>query len=143
MIELKGVAHFSIPVSDVDKSIKFYTEVVGCRGHDRLEGLNLKNLETGTLTEVESGFLFVFIGAAPRTDWLGDRVARDAHGFIVTGDRRHHRVENTPELQAWVLLVAEQIREARRQVERVIPVNQSPAKCRACGMRTGCGQRRA
>src|SRR5262249_1320933 len=31
MIELKGVAHFSIPVSDVDKSTKFYTEVVGCK----------------------------------------------------------------------------------------------------------------
>ena len=31
MIELKGVAHFSIPVSDVDKSTKFYTEIVGCK----------------------------------------------------------------------------------------------------------------
>ena len=50
------------------------TEVVGCRGRDRLEGLTLKNLETGALTQVESSFLFVFIGAAPRTDWLGDQV---------------------------------------------------------------------
>jgi predicted enzyme related to lactoylglutathione lyase len=31
MVEIKGVAHFSIPVSDVDRSIKFYTEVVGCK----------------------------------------------------------------------------------------------------------------
>jgi catechol 2,3-dioxygenase-like lactoylglutathione lyase family enzyme len=31
MIELKGVAHFSIPVSDVDRSVKFYTEMVGCK----------------------------------------------------------------------------------------------------------------
>jgi len=31
MPELKGVAHFSIPVSDVDRSVKFYTEIVGCR----------------------------------------------------------------------------------------------------------------
>jgi thioredoxin reductase (NADPH) len=61
------------------------TEVVGCRGGDRLEGLTLKNLETGVRSEVESNFLFVFIGAAPRTDWLGDQVARDSHGFIVTG----------------------------------------------------------
>lgn len=30
MVKLKGVAHFSIPVSDVARSIKFYTEVVGC-----------------------------------------------------------------------------------------------------------------
>ena len=61
------------------------TEVVGCRGADRLEGLTLKNLETGALSKVDSNFLFVFIGAAPRTDWLGDQVARDSHGFIVTG----------------------------------------------------------
>lgn len=30
MPEIKGVAHFSIPVSDVDRSVKFYTEIVGC-----------------------------------------------------------------------------------------------------------------
>jgi len=27
----------------------------------------------------------VFIGASPRTDWLGDDVARDARGFVITG----------------------------------------------------------
>ncbi len=27
----------------------------------------------------------MFIGALPRTDWLGDQVARDAHGFVLTG----------------------------------------------------------
>jgi thioredoxin reductase (NADPH) len=61
------------------------TEVVGCRGNDRLEGLTLKNLDSGELSKVEASFLFVFIGAAPRTDWLGDQVVRDSHGFIVTG----------------------------------------------------------
>ena len=30
MAEIKGIAHFSIPVSDVEKSTKFYTEIVGC-----------------------------------------------------------------------------------------------------------------
>lgn len=30
MVKLQGVAHFSIPVSDVMGSAKFYTEVVGC-----------------------------------------------------------------------------------------------------------------
>jgi thioredoxin reductase (NADPH) len=46
--------------------------------------LTLKNLETGA-DPGESSFLFVFIGAAPRADWLGDQVVRDSHGFIVTG----------------------------------------------------------
>jgi thioredoxin reductase (NADPH) len=30
--------------------------------------------------------LFIFLGADPRTDWLGDAVARDEHGFVLTGD---------------------------------------------------------
>ena len=30
-------------------------------------------------------FLFLFLGASPCTDWLGDVVARDADGFILTG----------------------------------------------------------
>jgi catechol 2,3-dioxygenase-like lactoylglutathione lyase family enzyme len=31
MVAIKSVAHFSIPVSDIGKSTRFYTEVVGCR----------------------------------------------------------------------------------------------------------------
>jgi catechol 2,3-dioxygenase-like lactoylglutathione lyase family enzyme len=31
MPQITGVAHFSIPVSDVDRSVKFYTEIVGCK----------------------------------------------------------------------------------------------------------------
>ena len=30
-------------------------------------------------------FLFCFLGAAPCTDWLGDAVLRDEHGFVLTG----------------------------------------------------------
>ena len=30
--------------------------------------------------------LFCFLGADPHTEWLGDTVARDDHGFILTGD---------------------------------------------------------
>jgi thioredoxin reductase (NADPH) len=30
-------------------------------------------------------FLFLFLGAAPCTDWLGDVVARDDKGFVLTG----------------------------------------------------------
>jgi predicted enzyme related to lactoylglutathione lyase len=29
MVQIKGVARFSIPVSDVEKSTKFYPEIVG------------------------------------------------------------------------------------------------------------------
>ena len=31
MIAITSVVHFSIPVSDVERSVKFYTEIVGCK----------------------------------------------------------------------------------------------------------------
>ena len=34
---------------------------------------------------VDCGHLFVFIGAAPLTDWLPASLVRDSSGFVVTG----------------------------------------------------------
>jgi len=31
MVAIKAVAHFSIPVSDIARSTRFYTEIVGCK----------------------------------------------------------------------------------------------------------------
>jgi thioredoxin reductase (NADPH) len=45
-------------------------------------------LEAVTLVDGERlpfSFLFLFLGAAPCTDWLGDTVARDDDGFVLTG----------------------------------------------------------
>ena len=45
-------------------------------------------LEAVTLTSGERlrfSFLFLFLGALPCTEWLGDTVARDHDGFILTG----------------------------------------------------------
>ena len=46
-------------------------------------------LEAVTLTDGERlplSFLFLFLGASPCTEWLGDVVARDKDGFILTGE---------------------------------------------------------
>ena len=45
-------------------------------------------LEAVTLSDgarLPYSFLFLFLGAAPCTDWLGETVARDGKGFILTG----------------------------------------------------------
>ncbi len=65
--------------------VRLQTEVVGGQGGDHLEGLTLADHGAGTKTDVETNWLFVFIGAAPRTEWLGDDVARDEKGFVMTG----------------------------------------------------------
>jgi thioredoxin reductase (NADPH) len=65
--------------------IRRQTEVARCAGTDHLETLVLRNLATGHEEETAANWLFVFIGALPRTDWLGELVARDQHGFVLTG----------------------------------------------------------
>jgi len=65
---------------------------------------------------------------------------RPPHGFVVTGDGQRHRIDNTPELRAWVLDIANHIRAARRQIDEAIPVTQPVTKCRTCGLRPHCRQ---
>ena len=65
--------------------VRLETEVVGGTGSDHLETLTLRHRVTGQEEVVDASWLFVFIGAAPRTDWLPESVARDANGFILTG----------------------------------------------------------
>jgi thioredoxin reductase (NADPH) len=65
--------------------VRTNTEVVGCRGEGHLEGLTLADRGVGETEEVDASWLFVFVGAEPRTEWLGAAVARDGKGFLVTG----------------------------------------------------------
>ena len=65
--------------------VRLRTEVAACRGQGHLEGLALLDRDSGTREDVDADWLFVFIGAAPRTDWVGADVVRDPHGFVVTG----------------------------------------------------------
>src|SRR6185312_14153452 len=64
---------------------KPYTSVHAARGAKHLEGICLENLQTGEREEHSCGRMYIFIGAAPRTDWLDGVVVRDDHGFIVAG----------------------------------------------------------
>ena len=61
------------------------TEVAAASGQEHLEKLTLADRGTGQEEVVEAEWLFVFIGASPHTGWLGDDVARDEHGFVLTG----------------------------------------------------------
>lgn len=65
--------------------VRTCTEIVGGAGGDHLQSLTLRDNATGTTEVVEASWVFVFIGASPRTDWLGDGYQRDDRGFLVTG----------------------------------------------------------
>ncbi|MFC0042549.1 FAD-dependent oxidoreductase [Actinomadura rayongensis] len=59
------------------------TAVTAAEGDDHLERLTLTGPD-GEWT-ADAQYLFVFIGAEPRTDWLGTVVERDAAGYVLTG----------------------------------------------------------
>jgi thioredoxin reductase (NADPH) len=61
------------------------TEVTGLVGEKKLSGVNLRDNATRETSTVPVCGLFVFIGANPRTDWLGGQLAQDADGFLLTG----------------------------------------------------------
>ena len=66
-------------------SVRTCTEVIGAGGSDHLERLTLRDTTTGATDTVDAGWLFLFIGAAPLTDWLDGVVDRDERGFVVAG----------------------------------------------------------
>jgi thioredoxin reductase (NADPH) len=60
-------------------------EVAELCGDAGLEAVIVRNRETGERRQLPARDLFVFIGADPHTDWLGDEVMLDEDGFVLTG----------------------------------------------------------
>jgi len=65
--------------------VRTSTQIAGAEGSGQLEALTLKDTKTGSVETVPAGALVVLIGARPHTDWLPPDIARDGHGFVVTG----------------------------------------------------------
>jgi thioredoxin reductase (NADPH) len=66
-------------------SVRTCTEVIAAGGSDHLERLTLRDTSTGATETADAQWLFLFIGAAPLTDWLDGVVDRDERGFVVAG----------------------------------------------------------
>jgi thioredoxin reductase (NADPH) len=62
-------------------AVRNRSEIEALHGDDgKLEAVTLKSGE-----RLPFSFLFLFLGALPCTEWLGDAVARDDKGFLLTG----------------------------------------------------------
>lgn len=66
-------------------TVRTCAEVVGAEGGDHLEKIALRDRTDGRTETVDTGHLFVFIGATPRTEWLDGVVVRDPAGFVLAG----------------------------------------------------------
>lgn len=65
--------------------VRTNAEIVRCKGGDHLEEITIRDRVSGEEVTECASYVFVFIGAAPKTSWLGGEVARDRNGFILTG----------------------------------------------------------
>jgi thioredoxin reductase (NADPH) len=61
------------------------TEVVAAHGGDVLEAIEVRNGASEDIERLDSGGLFIFIGADAETGWLPSEIALDRKGYVLTG----------------------------------------------------------
>jgi thioredoxin reductase (NADPH) len=62
-----------------------HASVAEVHGDTHLEEVSVLCSDTNKVERVPASSMFIFIGALPRTDFLGDAIERDDRGFILTG----------------------------------------------------------
>ncbi|MFN8185623.1 MAG: FAD-dependent oxidoreductase [Gaiellales bacterium] len=83
-----GMSHYLVRAVEASPKIvvRTGTTVAGGGGDGRLQQLVLRDGPTGGDETVPADALFVLIGARPQTEWLPVELAREPHGFLLTGD---------------------------------------------------------
>jgi thioredoxin reductase (NADPH) len=66
-------------------------------GESALEAMSIKDAASGEISKVPVRAVFVFIGAAPRTDWLKGVLQLDEQGFVLAGPDLMHQAGRRPE----------------------------------------------
>ena len=62
-----------------------HASVAEAHGDTHLEEISVLCSDTGKTERVPASAMFIFIGALPQTEWLGDLIERDERGFLLTG----------------------------------------------------------
>ncbi len=65
------------------------SEVVAAYGDVSLEAIDVRTAGAGEPTRLESGGLYIFIGADAETAWLPPEIALDERGYVLTGTDMH------------------------------------------------------
>jgi thioredoxin reductase (NADPH) len=84
----KSMSHYLIEQLRAKPNIKvsLQSEVAGVHGDSHLTAIDIRDSAAGAVSRHDCGGLFVFIGADADTAWLPTEVARDANGYVLTGD---------------------------------------------------------
>jgi thioredoxin reductase (NADPH) len=66
-------------------TVMFRAEMAAVHGEASLQAIEVRDAATGETTRLDSGGLFVFIGADADTAWLPPEIAVDHNGYVLTG----------------------------------------------------------
>ena len=83
----KSMSRYLVDQLDARSNIqvRYRTEVVAAHGEAALEAIDVAGGATAETTRLESGGLFIFIGADAETGWLPPEIALDSRGYVLTG----------------------------------------------------------
>jgi len=81
------MSHYLIEQIEKTPSIEVWTKstLVEVHGDTRLNGITVQCETDKTRQQLPASSLFIFIGALPRTEWLGGLIDRDERGFVLSG----------------------------------------------------------
>jgi thioredoxin reductase (NADPH) len=84
----KSMSHYLIEQlgTKANVRVEVRSEVVAAHGDTHLTAIDISNGNGAQVRQQECGGLFVFIGADAETAWLPQEIARDKHGYVLTGD---------------------------------------------------------
>jgi len=84
----KSMSHYLIEqlAGKSNVKVQLRSEVVAAHGEAHLGAIDIRDSASGTVRREDCGGLFVFIGADAETGWLPADIARDARGYVLTGD---------------------------------------------------------
>jgi len=82
-----SMSHYLIEQIEKTPNIEVWTKsnLVGVHGDTRLTGITVQCETDKTRQELPASSVFIFIGALPRTAWLGNLIDRDEKGFVLSG----------------------------------------------------------
>jgi thioredoxin reductase (NADPH) len=85
----KGMSHYLIEQVRAKENIavKLRSEVAAVHGDTHLTAIDIHDHGSESVSQHECHGLFVFIGADADTEWMPAEIARDARGYVLTGDK--------------------------------------------------------
>jgi thioredoxin reductase (NADPH) len=97
-----SMSHYLVERIRLTENIDVLTrvQVIAVCGEEGLNQVVLRNLDTAEESRVDSSAMFIYIGTAPRSEFVADLVERDERGHIITGPD-HLKIHGKP--RGWTL----------------------------------------